>query len=136
MTGSAKKALRVVGWWQEPSRSEAGAWSKPATKTPTQSRGPRTTPQSSHERSWQVLGPGGVPGGTGKEDRFGLGGGRLFGLSQGLKVQPRHKLWAYLGLSLEHNHEGQDAMKHGRGGLGRRLGRGKGNSRSNCPKEP
>lgn len=27
IVGSAKKALRVVGWWQEPSRSEAGAWS-------------------------------------------------------------------------------------------------------------
>ena len=62
------------------------------------------------------LGPGGVPGDTGKEDRFGLGGGRLFRLSQGLKVQPRHKLWAYLGLSLEDNHEGQDAINMRAGG--------------------
>ena len=65
--------------------------------------------------------PGGVPGDTGKEDTFGPGGGRLFRLSQGLKVQPRHKLWAYLGLSLEDNHEGQDAIKHAGRGLGRKA---------------
>ena len=119
--GSAKKALRMVGWWWEPSQPEAGAWSKPTTNAATQSRGPRATPRPSHERSWQVLGPGGVPGDTGKEDRFGPGGGRLFRLSQGLKVQPRHKLWAYLGLSLEDNHEGQDAIKHAGRGLGRKA---------------
>ena len=52
----------MVGWWQEPSQPEAGAWSKPTTNAATQSRGPRATPWPSHERSWQVLGPGGVPG--------------------------------------------------------------------------
>lgn len=109
------------------SQREAEAWSKPATNMATQSRGPRTIPRSYHQRSWQVLGPGGVPRGTMKEDRSWLGGGRLFRLSQGLRVQPRHKLWAYLGLSLEHNHEDQDAMKCGAGGgQTGRLGRGKG----------
>lgn len=43
----------------------------------------------------------------------------LFGLSQRLRVQLRHKFYAYLGLSLEHKQEDQDAMECG--GPGRKA---------------
>lgn len=66
---------------------------------------------------------GRVPGGTMKQDRSWLGGGGLFRLSQGLRVQPRHKLCASLGLSPEHNHEDQDAMEYGGVDKGEESGR-------------
>lgn len=86
-----------------------------------------------HQRSWQVLGPGVVLGVSMKEDKPWLGGGGLFILTQGLRVQPRHRLRAYLDLSLGYNHEDQNAMECG--GLGRKVDRGKGGSRNNCPND-
>lgn len=57
VTGSAKEALRVVGWWANShSQREAGAWSKPATNMATQSRGPRTIPWPYPQRPWEAWG--------------------------------------------------------------------------------
>lgn len=71
-----------------------------------------------YQRSWQVLGPGVVLGVSMKENRSWLRWG-LFRPSQGLRIQPKHKLCAYLDLSLEHNYEDHDAMECG--GPGRKV---------------
>lgn len=65
------------------------------------------------QRSWQFLGPGVVLRVSMKEDRSWLRGEGLFRLSQGLRVQPRHKLCARMGLSPEHDRQDQDAMEYG-----------------------
>lgn len=67
-----------------------------------------------HRRSWQVIGPGVVLGVSMKADRPWLGGGVLFRLSQRLSVQPRHRLCAYLDLSVGYNHD-QNAIMWGAG---------------------
>lgn len=46
-----------------------------------------------------------------KKEMSWLGGRGLFGSSQGLRVQSRHKLCVYLGLLLEHNLKDQDALE-------------------------
>lgn len=54
-----------------------------------------------HQSSWQVVGQGVVLRISMKENRSWLEGWGLFRLSQGVRIQPRHKLCAYLGLSTE-----------------------------------